>query len=144
MSGRPPPSGFKTWAEFRAEQDRYLAEKAARTVSGRPPPHLRTWDNPDPRLRHTPPMWLTLDKLPRRIKVLEHNYHRQVVWMIGHGGTLAGYIKMYGLPGDQKCHGDGGEAIFTADYTALQRYVGELEGLRDLRDYYNSRSGGAS
>jgi hypothetical protein len=42
-------------------------------------------------------------------------------WMQDEGETLEGYIERYGDPGMDKCHGDGGTAIYNADLNALQK-----------------------
>jgi hypothetical protein len=44
----------------------------------------------------------------------------QEAWMARCGGTLLGYVAKYGSIHDQKHYGDGGEAIYAADFNALQ------------------------
>jgi hypothetical protein len=41
-------------------------------------------------------------------------------WIQEHGGSLAGYVERYGSKDDAKHFGDGGEAIYAADWVALQ------------------------
>jgi hypothetical protein len=42
-------------------------------------------------------------------------------WFYGHGGTVAAYVERYGSANDANHHGEGGEAIFAADWAALER-----------------------
>ena len=50
---------------------------------------------------------------------LQQQINDQARWIDEHGGDLAGYVARYGSSGDPKHYGDGGEAIFAADYNAL-------------------------
>lgn len=52
-------------------------------------------------------------------------------WYIEHGGSLAGYIEMYGDPGHSACAGDGGTAIHAADLRALATAEARLAALED-------------
>lgn len=45
----------------------------------------------------------------------------QELWIKDHGGSRAGYIARYGSVNDPEHYGDGGEAIFEADYNELVR-----------------------
>lgn len=45
----------------------------------------------------------------------------QTEWMARCGGTLAGYVAKYGSASDAEHSGDGGEAIYAADYRELER-----------------------
>jgi hypothetical protein len=42
-------------------------------------------------------------------------------WIEEHGRSLSGYIERYGSVDDPKHYGDGGEAIYEADVSALRR-----------------------
>lgn len=48
-------------------------------------------------------------------------------WIEEHGGCLAGYVERYGSIHDPKHYGDGGEAIFQADYNTLLRLIGRTD-----------------
>ena len=43
----------------------------------------------------------------------------QVAWMEKCGGNLAGYVEKYGSKDDPEHSGNGGEAIYQADYNHL-------------------------
>ena len=47
-------------------------------------------------------------------------------WIEDHGGDVAGYVDRYGSPGDPKCHGNGGEAIYRADVEELHKIRDQL------------------
>lgn len=43
-------------------------------------------------------------------------------WIAEHGGDEAGYVARYGSKNDPGHYGDGGEAIYAADFNALQEF----------------------
>lgn len=47
--------------------------------------------------------------------------HEQSKWIEECGGSLPGYILRYGSKEDPEHYGDGGEAIWAADYAELQK-----------------------
>ena len=57
---------------------------------------------------------MTVDEL-----IALKNY--QLEWIKLHGGDKVGYIENYGNPHLEKCHGEGGVAIYNADIAELQR-----------------------
>ena len=65
---------------------------------------------------------------------LAHLVAEQKLWILEHGGDLAGYIKKYGSANDaDKCalrfksrSGKGGEAIYQADINELRRLENRL------------------
>lgn len=50
---------------------------------------------------------------------IDERVKAQREWMDEVGGDLSGYVKRYGSASDPIHHGDGGEAIFMADYNHL-------------------------
>lgn len=56
-------------------------------------------------------------------KTLAEAIREQQQWINDHGGDITGYIDRYGLPGEDRCYGDGGIAIYAADKAALDRLV---------------------
>ena len=50
----------------------------------------------------------------------------QLQWIADHGGDEAGYVARYGSANDPEHYGDGGEAIWAADYAALQKIQAEF------------------
>lgn len=55
-------------------------------------------------------------------------------WMEEHGGSETGYVHRYGSANDAEHYGDGGEAIFAADFAALKRAEEEaLDAIREAR-----------
>ena len=46
-------------------------------------------------------------------------FDNEVKWFEDHGGCLSGYVERYGSKDDPNHYGNGGEAIFKADYDAL-------------------------
>ena len=60
--------------------------------------------------------------LSRRRQFYKRLASEQRQWIESCGGTLSGYIERYGQPGELRCIGDGGEAIYRADTNALKRY----------------------
>jgi hypothetical protein len=67
-----------------------------------------------------------LDKLAAQIAA-------QDKWIEQCGGTLAGYIARYGSASEPNHYGDGGEAIYAADYGTLQRLVHAYRSLAGRR-----------
>ena len=49
------------------------------------------------------------------------NLRAEEKWMAEHGGTLEAYVASYGSKDDPDHYGDGGEAIFEADLTAVNK-----------------------
>lgn len=64
----------------------------------------------------------------RRRAFLEQEISRQRVWIVGCGGTLAGYIAHYGDPGLPICYGSGGTRIYEADCNRLRDLEQRLAG----------------
>ena len=46
-------------------------------------------------------------------------FDNEVKWFEDHGGCLSGDVERYGSKDDPNHYGNGGEAIFKADYDAL-------------------------
>jgi hypothetical protein len=62
--------------------------------------------------------------------------HRRVAeqreWIRLHGDTRAAYRLQYGVAGDPDCYGDGGDAIFEADYNELRKRQAVLAALKGV------------
>jgi hypothetical protein len=54
----------------------------------------------------------------------------QRAWIAKCGGNLDGHIRKYGLPGEPRCHGNGGRAIYNADMMELHKLEAELRRCR--------------
>ena len=67
--------------------------------------------------------------MPRTTKRerLQKEFNEQLAWMEERGTTKAGYVKFYGSKDDADHHGDGGEAIWEADYGALKMLASQLK-----------------
>jgi hypothetical protein len=62
----------------------------------------------------------TISPLQRRIERFRREVELQEQWMKDCGGDLHGYIRSYGSYSDPNHFGDGGEAIYAADYSTLE------------------------
>lgn len=69
-----------------------------------------------------------LDLSVRRRQQIEREVAAQRAWMDRCGGSRAGYIAGYGSRHDAEHSGDGGEAIWDADYAHLASLLAMLEG----------------
>jgi hypothetical protein len=70
---------------------------------------------------------------PRLTKreALQAQINDQQDWINSRGGSLAGYIERYGDPSEGgEYFGDGGAAIYRADFDALLKLKQQLAGLR--------------
>jgi hypothetical protein len=62
----------------------------------------------------------------RKLLGAENRLEQQSKWILEHGANEAGYIARYGADDDPQRIGDGGAAIYAADY---QRY---LDAIREV------------
>jgi hypothetical protein len=58
-------------------------------------------------------------------KSIQDQIADQLKWIDDHGGCLVGYVARYGAPGDDRCVGDGGAAIYRADRAALDKLLAQ-------------------
>jgi hypothetical protein len=83
----------------------------------------------------------------QRRTFLQKEVQSQKQWIVMCGGDLAGYIAHYGAKDDPDKYGDGGEAIYAADYGHLVTLEKQLldceEGLKEKRSYH-AHSGAVS
>lgn len=68
------------------------------------------------------------------VKAAEENLSKRVEeqqdWMLDHGNNLAGYVKHYGSIDNDEYYGEGGEAIFFADFEELLLREAALEAFK--------------
>lgn len=62
----------------------------------------------------------------KRIEFLRKEITSQQAWMKQCGGSLHGYVERYGSAGNPEHSGDGGEAIYAADFGQLKKLEGQL------------------
>lgn len=64
--------------------------------------------------------------MSRKYNELREAVAWQFEWMVSHGETLEGYVARYGSRNDPERYGDGGEAIYAADFHELEKRTLEL------------------
>lgn len=67
-----------------------------------------------------------MPKKESKLELLTRLVSEQEQFINRNGATLAGYVERYGTPGDPRCTGDGGEAIYRADMRALNNLRAKL------------------
>ena len=72
---------------------------------------------------------VTVAREAKRTRLLRE-LAEQRKWVEEHGGSREGYVERYGSKDDPDYYGDGGEAIYAADYGHLQRLEQALRATR--------------
>lgn len=62
-----------------------------------------------------------------KTKTPEQLLAEQILWMQKCGGNLAGYVAHYGSESDPEHYGNGGEAIYNADYAEYERLLNRAQ-----------------
>jgi len=75
-------------------------------------------------MRASTPTERALVRLTREIRAQE-------AWIRERGRTLAGYRDTYGSASEADHYGDGAEAIYEADWTALRKLQAEQDAMRE-------------